>query len=96
MRVVQVKDFETKGYDRYGASMGRRSERHLNIAEKVSLCRVPINSGGYDPGGAYWGTGEPLWCATDGNGDTKYFRAPSRTVAKSQLGQWFPNIRFFR
>lgn len=42
-----------KAYGTYGASMGRRDE----IAEaykvrKIHLQRVPINQGGYDPGGA--------------------------------------------
>ena len=51
----------TKAYSQYGASMGRRD----NVAEaldvkKLHLERVRLNSGGYDPGGAYWGQGAPM------------------------------------
>lgn len=48
----------------YGAPMGRPEylPRHYN-GERLHLRRVPLNSGGYDPGGAYWGTGLPLYCA---------------------------------
>ena len=48
----------------YGAPMGRPEylPRHYN-GERLHLRRVPLNSGGYDPGGAYWGHGLPLYCA---------------------------------
>lgn len=46
----------TKVGSKYGAPMGRR-----NVGEKptdgtkVFDCRVPLDSGAYDKGGAYWG-----------------------------------------
>jgi hypothetical protein len=33
------------------------------------LFRVPLDSGGYDNGGAYWGIDIPLWFCLDDNGD---------------------------
>ena len=72
---------------RYGAPLGRREDGHLETRVKrfVRLFRVRINSGGYDDGGAYWGIGEPLFCAIDGDGNRKFTRAPSRFLAAVKL-----------
>lgn len=50
----------------YGAPMGRREYRNPgDLAPRtVRLFRVRLDSGGYDDGGAYWGHGDPLYCAT--------------------------------
>ena len=79
----EMKDFERKGYSQYGASMGRRSSGKLE--GKVSLVRVRLDSGGYDKGGGYWGTGTPLWFAEDAEGNSTYFRSDSRESAKDKL-----------
>jgi len=48
----------------YGAPMGRRGRRaNPEYNGVLRIRRVPLDSGGYDPGGAYWGTGATLWCA---------------------------------
>lgn len=78
-----MKPFETKGYTQYGASMGRRSD-YNNLAGKVHLVRVKLDSGGYDKGGAYWGSGVSLWCAWNDDA-TVYLRAHSRQAAKQSL-----------
>jgi hypothetical protein len=43
----------------YGASMGRSHEAgtvgDFDRAQPVRLRKVPLNAGGYDEGGAYWG-----------------------------------------
>ena len=78
-----MKDYERKGYSQYGASMGRRSSGDLS--GKISLTRVRLDQGGYDKGGAYWGTGTPLWCAEDPEGNIAYLRAATREAAKSKL-----------
>ena len=65
----------------YGAPMGRLEWRDPPVPGRVRVFRVPINSGGYDRGGAYWGLGEPLYCATDGEGFRTFTRAPDRTAA---------------
>lgn len=82
---------------RYGAPMGRRSFPYLATeAGRLHLQRVPINSGGYDRGGAYWGLGAPLWCVMDQDGNTQYFRAASRDAAKAQILAEWQGARFFR
>lgn len=71
---------------KYGAPHGRPVERFDDL-EKVHLRRVPINSQGYDPGGAYWGIGIPLWCAWTASGGVLYQRAVDRQTAKTLLEQ---------
>jgi hypothetical protein len=47
----------------YGAPMGRTEyNKPPTKARTVRLYEVRINQG-YDDGGAYWGSGEPLYCA---------------------------------
>lgn len=57
----------SKVNSQYGAPMGRRSFGLIQNCEPrtVRLFRVNLDQGGYDDGGAYWGTGEPIYCATD-------------------------------
>ena len=49
-------------YDRYGAPMGRRSDPYWRkpTDKKIYDRKVPLNMGGYDRGGAYWGSGDEL------------------------------------
>ena len=57
--------------------------------KSIRVFRVPINQGGYDRSGEYWGIGMPLYCATDYayDGDYKgYTRARSRDEAIENLG----------
>lgn len=91
---------------RFGAPMGRRGVLPQSLANAFALCalpgtrvrlvRVPLDRGGYDGGGAYWGSGEPLWRAwfADKDGDEResFFRSPDRDSAKAQL----PGCRFFQ
>ena len=79
--------YTENGYSQYGAQMGRRDLNAINYdGGKLHLRRVPLDSGGYDPGGAYWGTGTPLWCAwgwlEDGDCLECYTRAATRHAAK--------------
>lgn len=73
---------------RYGAPMGRSEDGYLetDLRRFVRLFRVRIDSGGYDDGGAYWGIGEPLWCAIDDDGNRQFTRATSRAKAALILG----------
>jgi hypothetical protein len=68
----------------FGAPMGRRSN-NLDSTGKVRVFRVPLNSGGYDSGGAYWGIGGRLYCAEDESGNQTFTRAKSRRAA----AEWF-------
>lgn len=74
---------------KYGAPMGRASYAARDAdapgVARLSLQRVRINSGGYDSGGAYWGLGEPLYVATDGDGIEVFVRAPDRESAKDAV-----------
>ena len=64
----------------YGAPMGRNSYGLIQNCEPrtVRLFRLNINGGGYDDGGAYWGLGEPIFCATDGADFFQTVRASNR------------------
>ena len=75
----------------YGAPMRRRENRIPSElpARSVRLYRIQLNSGGYDDGGAYWGIGQPLYCAewTMGEDDGRIFvRADNRFYAARKLG----------
>lgn len=85
-----------------GSQMGRRDAIPEDYAtvRKLHLRRVRIDSGGYDPGGAYWGNGNGwLYCAW-GESDTEqchaFFRAQNRADAKRQALGGFPNATFHR
>jgi hypothetical protein len=82
----------SKASSQYGASMGRSSDLDYGTREKLRLERVPLDAGGYDPGGAYWGGGVPLYIAYDEEGRQLYFRARDREAAKAK----FPNAKFHR
>ena len=73
---------------RYGAPMGRRESGFIetDMPRFVRLFRVRLDSGGYDDGGAYWGTGDALWCAQDDDGNRKFIRAQTRRRAAIMLG----------
>lgn len=72
-----------------GAPMGRHSEGDINAAT-VALEWVPFVDGAYDCGGAYFGGGDPIYCAVgyDENGEEQgrtYIRAAGRDAAWSEL-----------
>lgn len=72
---------------RYGAPMGRDSFGILENVEPrtLRLFRVRLDAGGYDDGGAYWGHGGTLWCATDNADYRQFTRAGSRERAAVEL-----------
>jgi hypothetical protein len=69
---------------RYGAPMGRRDDQ-IDWGKRLYLRRVPIDSGGYDPGGAYWGLGRPLYALGDGEG-WRFYRGTCRADIHRQAG----------
>ena len=76
-------------------------EANRNRSMKFTLCRIRLDSGGYDSGGAYWGIGEPLYGAEtqDGLDDQVlrlFMRATDRNDAKNKVRERFPNARFYR
>jgi hypothetical protein len=72
---------------RYGAPMGRDSFGILENVEPrtLRLYRVRLDISGYDDGGAYWGRGGALWCATDGADYRQFTRAGTRERAAINL-----------
>lgn len=74
---------------RYGSPMGRTNTvPALDTSPRsVRLFRVPLDSGGYDKGGAYWGNSPTgcIYCAQDQDGDIQFTRATSRLDAAMKL-----------
>ncbi len=65
-----------------GASMGRVSDLAEDTTAVLHVRRVPIDSGGYDPGGAYWGTPDDLFCVWDDDGHVRYLRTANMDAAR--------------
>ena len=77
----------TQTSGQYGAPMGRAEWLPCNAAPRtVRVFKVTLNSGGYDIGGAYWGTGNTLYCATDSMLYREFLRAKNRAAAIVGLG----------
>ncbi len=82
-----------------GAPFGRPSSTSPGKApgERYYLSRIRIDAGGYDPGGAYWGVGQPLYYFTTADGaESGYLRAADRDHAKDKVRQIHQGARFFR
>jgi hypothetical protein len=74
----------------YGAPMGRSGSFPGQRPDgKLRVYRVRLDRGGYDDGGAYWGTGEPLYCAEDGDTFRTFTRAYDRQEAYQRIGRNF-------
>jgi hypothetical protein len=79
----------------YGAPMGRSILNPSGpLPEKsVRLYRVRLDRGGYDDGGAYWGIGQPVYCAestfpdSDYPGHEKEFRQFTRASDRHQAAE---------
>jgi len=90
------------GDPKRGSSHGRPDRVHSPHSDPwlgikhLYLRRLPLDSGGYDAGGAYWGHGDPLYWATDGAGVRVFRRAPDRPTAKRIILQQFSTARFYR
>lgn len=96
-----MKPYEEKGYSERGAFMGRRSDNPANFeGRKTHLRCVPMTDyGNYDIGGAYWGSGTPVYCAwSDAVWNEElncqeekivyYFRAATREIARKEMLQY--------
>ena len=84
--------YYSKAYSQYGASMGRRTVGRPSGSELCKLHRVPLDQGGYDPGGAYWGAGssskDQLW-RFQFEGGEHFVRAGSRLAAWAKVCRFF-------
>lgn len=95
---------------KYGAPMGRANRNRftdkqgrtfeLTLAEHappMRLVRCPLDSGGYDRGGAYWGIGPGLYYFENSTGDISgYVRGRTRRHAKLEVLKLHPHARFYR
>jgi len=84
----------TKAYSTAGAQMGRPdSLQEADSVTRINIEQVPLHEG-YDPGGAYWGCGEPLFVAW-GDGDDEeqaaFLRAADWNEARMKFKEIFPN-----
>lgn len=87
------------GDRRRGASLGRvdRAPPDPHATIRFYLRRIRLDAGGYDPGGAYWGIGAPLYWASSEDSQTEFFfRARNRAAARSEVAARHPGARFFR
>lgn len=84
---------------RYGAPMGRYTGGNYleTSAGPLHLRHIPLMSGGYDRGGAYWGYGAPpLFYVEDQDGNSQFLRAASRAAAKAAIRADWPDALFYR
>lgn len=78
----------------YGAPMGRSNGVNRTPEGPVSVFRVTLDRGGYDEGGAYWGTPDNLFCAEDGEGFREFWRADSKADAQAKVREKYPEVVF--
>lgn len=78
-------DYQTKGCSQYGASMGRGSDLPDGAEGTLQIRKVPLDQGGYDPGGAYWGTPDNLYMVSDADGRVSYSRGASFDAVKARF-----------
>lgn len=94
---MNLKQFEDVNCSR-GALMGRAENRGpVELAYKVELFKVRFVDCGYDDGGAYWGTGQPLFCARGESADGEhnlelFYRADNMTDAAELLAADYPRV----
>ena len=96
----------SKAFDKFGASMGRRNvldDLECHDEPKWSLYKMPINDGGYDSGGAYWGIGSRTsgvmfhaYCDGPKFVNHIYIRSVTRLGAKQKIRELFSGSKFYR
>jgi hypothetical protein len=81
-----------------GAALGRPTLRgEPSFSGRLTLRRVRLDQGGYDPNGTYFGAGGPLyWYASDDGEIDAMLRAHSREGAKAQVLKIYPSAKFYR
>jgi hypothetical protein len=85
-------------HDTFTDTLGQMFKMVVNAdAAPFRLVHCPLDRGGYDRGGAYWGIGEPLYYyegpLSDING---YVRGRTRDRAKDAVRAIHPSARFYR
>ena len=86
-----------------GASMGRdASPPGWCNPRLMRVHAMPIDAGGYDPGGAYWGGPSPsagrMWTAHGQDGDrfaVAHCRARTKAEAVARFAERYPEARIY-
>lgn len=88
------------GDPKRGAAMGRHTYNEPGpgtFDKPLTLRKIPLDSGGYDPNGTYFGWGEPIyWLASDDGKIDRVFRARTRAEAKAKALALYPTARLYR
>ena len=86
------------GDPKRGAAMGRPTiEGDRDYAGQLYLRQMPLDNGGYDINGTYFGAGEPLyWCASEDESIDRMLRAPTRAKAREKVLELYPNAKVRR
>lgn len=85
MHDYQQPDAGWCGDPKRGAAMGRGSDLSRDTTAALSIRKVPLDSGGYDPGGTYWGAPDDLYCVSDEDGAVSYQRGASFDAVKAMF-----------
>jgi len=101
--MLSYKTHDPKGWcgdPKRGAALGRSTWNEPtegSFAKPLVLRHVPLDSGGYDPNGTYFGHGERLYWVASADGAIDYvIRAPNRQAARAAVLEEHPKARFFR
>lgn len=88
------------GNPRAGAAHGRHTIIEVDKEHwygRLYMSVVPLNSGGYDRLGTYFGLGDRIYWVAGARGDIDFcVRAKNRTDAKKQVRELLPHARFFK
>lgn len=74
-----------------GAALGRPEIHTDGFSGELTLKRIMLDSGGYDPNGTYFGAGLPLyWFASEGGEVDAMLRARDRASVIEAIGKVYP------
>lgn len=90
-----------KGYcgdPRRGAALGRPGfDDGADLSKPITLRHIPLNNGGYDAQGTYWGHGTRLYWYASADGKMEgTLRASNRDRSKDAIRSAYPAARFYQ
>lgn len=77
---------------KYGAPMGRHPQHSADHGERIYCRKIPLDAGGYDRGGAYWGRrprGFDLYGVYTMQGAVAYIDGTSRADALAEYNRLY-------
>lgn len=88
------------GDPRRGAALGRgayHADDPSGWTGKLYVSRIPLDNGGYDRNGTYFGWGDPLWWVRDAESDIDFvIREPNRASALYRVALQYRKASFVR